>query len=473
MHVLKKVPSRSVTPILVLVVWLTAFLLAAGLIGVTMFVAVRNFISSYDVTALDGIAIKNPTAAPGAVEVGPVATQGIMQPSDGPAPQPWNGASRVTALVMGLDLRDWEAGEGPPRTDTMILFTVDPLTHTAGMLNIPRDLWVNIPGFGYGKINTAYPLGEGSRLPGGGPGLAMKTVEEFLGVPIQFYAQIDFFAFERFIDQIDGIEIDVPAEITIDPIGPDNTVTLQPGVQRLYGPEALAYARARYTEGGDFDRAQRQQQVIFGIRNRALKARVLPSLIARSPTLYQELASGVHTNLTLEQAIQLAWLAEQIQPENIRRGVISPPEQVTLLKSPDGLDILKPITDKIRRLRDEIFAENGLASPVSANAQPVELMQAEGAHIAVLNGTFAEGLASRTSDYFTSIGANVITTGDAGQLYNSTTLIDYTGNPYTLKYFMELMGVQPGNIQSQYNPDSELDVAVILGTDWAGSNPMP
>jgi polyisoprenyl-teichoic acid--peptidoglycan teichoic acid transferase len=73
---------------------------------------------------------------------------------------PWDGASRVTALVMGLDYRDWEAGEGAPRTDTMILLTIDPLSKTAGMLNIPRDLWVNIPGFDYDRINTAYRLGR-------------------------------------------------------------------------------------------------------------------------------------------------------------------------------------------------------------------------------------------------------------------------------------------------------------------------
>ena len=74
----------------------------------------------------------------------------------------------------------------------MILLTIDPLTKTAGMLSIPRDMWVNIPGFGYSRINTAYSLGEGSKLPGGGPELARKTVEQFIGVPIQYYAQIDF-----------------------------------------------------------------------------------------------------------------------------------------------------------------------------------------------------------------------------------------------------------------------------------------
>ena len=108
-----------------------------------------------------------------------------LQSDKGPTAIPWDGANRVTILVMGLDYRDWE-GEGPSRTDTMMLLTMDPVSRTAGILSIPRDLWVNIPGFDYGKINTAYFLGELYNLEGGGPGLAIKTVEELLGVDINY-----------------------------------------------------------------------------------------------------------------------------------------------------------------------------------------------------------------------------------------------------------------------------------------------
>jgi polyisoprenyl-teichoic acid--peptidoglycan teichoic acid transferase len=161
-------------------------------------------------------------------------------------------------------------------------------------------------------------------------------VEEFLGVPIHFYAQIDFYAFEQFINELDGVTIDVPYEIRVDPLGPGNTVILEPGEQVLDGPLALAYARARYTDGGDFDRAQRQQQVIMALRSRILRVDRLPIVISRAPRIYQELASGINTNMDLDQAIQLAWLAQQIPLENIQRGVISPPDQVILAKSPDG-----------------------------------------------------------------------------------------------------------------------------------------
>ena len=82
-------------------------------------------------------------------------------------PEAWDGKTRVNLLVMGIDARSPDAAN--PLTDTMILFTLDPVNNTAGMLSIPRDLWVKIPGSDYNKINTAYSIGERFQLPGGGP----------------------------------------------------------------------------------------------------------------------------------------------------------------------------------------------------------------------------------------------------------------------------------------------------------------
>jgi polyisoprenyl-teichoic acid--peptidoglycan teichoic acid transferase len=276
-----------------------------------------------------------------------------LQSENGPAPLPWDGANRVTVLLMGLDYRDWEGG-GPSRTDTMMLLTMDPVSRTAGILSIPRDLWVNIPGFDYGKINTAYYLGELYDQPGGGPALAIKTVEELLGIDINYYAQIDFSAFERFIDEIGGVDVEVPYELTVDPIGPGNTVTLRQGIQHLDGATALAYARNRDTYGADFDRADRQQQVVFGIRDQVLSLDSLTGLLANAPTIYNNLRNGIHTNLSLKETISLAWTASQVPRENIKRGLIGPNE-VTMSMSPDGMDILLPDMDAVRIVRDDVL----------------------------------------------------------------------------------------------------------------------
>jgi LCP family protein required for cell wall assembly len=454
------------------VVLFAAFVIAAALTAYLTFIAVRDLVTSWELTSLPGVTIKEPPPTPEG-GMGLVSDPSVpLQPVGGPTPEPWDGAERVTLLVMGLDYRDWESGDGPPRTDTMILLTLDPVNRTAGMLSIPRDLWVNIPGFDYGKINTAYQLGEAFKLPGGGPGLAMQTVEELLGVPIDFYAQIDFSAFVRFIDEIDGVKIDVPEEITIDPLGDNNVKTLKPGRQTLPGDLALAYARARKTEGGDFDRAQRQQQVVLAIRDRIINFDMLPTLIRKSGVLYNELSSGIHTNLTLEQTIKLAWMAVQIPEDQIRRGIIGA-EQVNFQTSPDGLDILKPLPNEVRKLRDEIFTDTGPASPAAADMDPIERMKAENARVAVLNGTYTPGLAARTTEYLKSQGVNVTVTGNAQSNVTYTEITFYTGKPYTVGYLVDLMGINQYRIHHVFEPANSVDVSVVLGEDWAGNNPMP
>jgi LCP family protein required for cell wall assembly len=331
---------------------------------------------------------------------------------------------------------------------------------------------VSIPGFEYSRINTAYPLGIAFEVPGGGPALAKQTVESLLGVPIDYYAIIEFSAFEQFINELGGIYVNVPAEITVDPIGEHNTVTLQPGRQLLDGPVALAYARARHTEGGDFDRAQRQQEVILAIRDRALELGPA-QLASRAPALYNELAAGIHTDMSLDDALRLAWLAIDIPMSSIQRGAIAPPNSVLLAKSPDGTqDILIPVPDQIRLIRDQIFASSSMASPVLGAGDPRANMQAEGASIVVANGTYIEGLASSTQAYLQSLGANVISTQN-GDYTTYTKIIDYTGNPYTVRYLSELMNVTRYSIIFQYDPNSQVDVLVIVGDDWAGNNPMP
>ena len=115
------------------------------------------------------------------------------------------------------------------------------------MLSIPRDMWVNIPGFGYSRINTAWTIGEVTKLPGGGPRLAMETVSQFIGVPVHYYVQVDFGTFVSFINMIGGIDIYVEERMVLDPAGPgQDHFVLTPGdVRHMNGKRALAYARCR------------------------------------------------------------------------------------------------------------------------------------------------------------------------------------------------------------------------------------
>jgi len=468
-------PNRSDerTVVVLRIALLAGFFFIALLAAFLTFVTVRDFVASWQITNLPGVSVKDPNPAPGVEPGAPAPGSAPLAPANAAAHPTWDGANRVTMLVMGLDYRDWEAGDGPPRTDTMILLTVDPINRTAGILSIPRDLWVNIPGFEYGRINTAYMLGEANKLPGGGPQLAADTVEELLGVQIDYYAQVDFGAFARFIDEIGGVELDIDQEIRLDTLGDGKVKRLKPGHYTLPGDLALAYVRFRKSEGGDFDRSERQQQVIMSIRKRMLEYDLLPLLVSKAPTLYGEVSSGVHTNLSLEDAIKLAWLAIQIPEENIKRGAIGA-GQIAFAVSPDGTQqVLKPLTEKIRSLRDEIFSESGPASPVASTLDLSELVKQEGARVAVMNGSSAPGLAASTTEYLKAQGINVVETGNAAQYTGTTEITFFSGKPYTLKFLVELMAINPYRIHHFYDPTKAYDIEVVVGDDWAQSGKLP
>lgn len=454
------------------------FVIISIVLGTIGFIFIRNLVLSWEYTQLPGVPISSGISNsndPATLPTGEVNNQSIQAPELAIS-ETWDGGSRINLLLMALDFRDWEAGE-TPRTDSMILLTVDPVTKTAGMLSIPRDMWVNIPGYDYGKINTAYYLGETYKVPGGGPALAAETVERFLGVPIDYYAQIDFVSFIMLIDEIGGIKITIEEPITIYPIefpslDGSRKVTLEPGRYRLSGNFVLAYARERHTSGGDFDRAKRQQQVILAVRDEIMNFNRLPELVAKAPTLYEELSSGIRTNLNLTQIIQLAALAPDIQFENIKHGVISP-DMVTSAMTPDGLSILIPIPDEIRLLRDQIFTATGPLGPAAVSNDNILLVQQEQARIAFQNGTSEAGLANRTGDYFKSAGLNIVQVTNADQVYSGTTMIIHNGVPYTISYLTQLMSIPVARTINQFDPNSPVDVTIILGDDWLQNNPMP
>jgi len=466
---MRKTPARG------LILLLIAFVGAAVITALLAYDTVRDLVAVWNGAGPAGfIPVDSPDdpAGPLLTPLPPFDPDAPIQPAGFPTPYPWDGSERVTVLVMGLDYRDWSEGNGLARTDSLILLTLDPEKGTAGMLSIPRDLWVNIPGYGYAKINTAFQTGEINRHASGGIGLTIETVEQLLGIDIHFYAQVDFDTFVTMVDEIGGVKLDVPQEIEVDPLGDAPPKTLQPGIQTLPGSLALAYARARNTPGGDFDRAARQQQVILAIRDRVLSFDLIPTLISRAPALYQDLSRGVRTNLTLDQIVKLGLIAGQIPPDSISRAVIGEP-QVTFDWSLDGQFILIPIPDQIRLLRDEVFTPDAASSPVTANMSLTQLVLEESARVAVLNGTTTPGLAALTTELLTDLGVFVTSTDNADGLYAESTIFDYTGKPHTLQLLIERLNINPARIFHSYDPSSSVDIELILGNDWAASGVTP
>ncbi|MBI2757274.1 MAG: LCP family protein [Chloroflexi bacterium] len=477
-----KFPKWQKLPVRQMIFWGVVLAVTVGL-----FFFARSFTACWRLTSLSGIppsacpgSAVNPLGTPVVNDKGtPVDTSSLPPTPDLAAPvvqyPQWDGGSRINVVFFGLRGGDIAGEDCPQCTDTIILLTVDPVTKTAGMLSIPRDMWVNIPGFGFSRINTAWTDGEGAKLPGGGPGLAMKTVSQFIGVPVQYYIQVDFETFISFINMIGGIDIYSDEKLVLDPIGSgtDKFVITCCGMRHLDGKRALAYARTRKTSDGDVDRAKRQQKVILAVRDKVFSPQYFPKLMAQAPQLYNMFSAGIRTNMSLDDAIKLAVLAKDISIENIKQGVIDNSMvtfgNVTL--GGQNASILKPIPDKIRVLRDLVFTSGGPVSPI-AQGDAVALMKADGARVVVANNTYTAQLDARTANFLIAQGMNVVGLGQPSGVSDQTTVVIYSPKLYALRYIISTFGIASSNqIIFKNDPASPMDIEIRIGNNWVSKIP--
>jgi hypothetical protein len=220
------------------------------------------------------------------------------------------------------------------------------------------------------------------------------------------------------------------------------------------------------------DRARRQQEVILAIKNRILKYENLPALIAKAPKLYQELSSGISTNLNLQEALQLGILGINLDSNNIKKGVIDF-NMVIPTTSPEGEAVLKPIPDKIRALRDELFATGGTGAPIAVASENSTLIRDEAAKIVIWDGSGQAGLGDRTSAFLQGQGINVIQVADAGGYTPATKIEIFNGKPYSAAYLAQTFGVASANIWNTYDPSAGVDIRITIGGDWAANNQIP
>ncbi|HET7377360.1 MAG TPA: LCP family protein [Anaerolineae bacterium] len=443
-------PSR------LLIIWIGGFLIIGIIASFILFNLVRELVHHWNTTAI---------AAPSAAASQPISDTVKINIPD------WTGVERVSILLLGIDEREQEIG--PWRTDTMIVLTIDPATKSAAMLSIPRDLWVPIPVYNTeGKINTAHFLGDLNNYPGGGPALAMATVQYNLGIPTQYYLRLNFGAFEKLIDLIGGIDVYVDQPIN-DPEYPAYTgygfdpFYLTAGQHHLDGATALKFARERHTAGGDFDRARNQRQVILAVRDKITKADMLPTLVAKAGELIDTLGDSVQTDLSLDQLIQLAKLGTQIDSKNIQSLAIDQ-NMVLYLTAPTDppQDVLVPIRDEIRKVRDKFLG----IGPIVGTSTLTETAQ-----IRVENGTLIGGLAAKTAENLKMLGFNVLDFTSADRFdYTQSQIIDYTHKAQVAAQLAQALGLSASTIITASPGGDGLDVKIILGSDYKlPSTPMP
>lgn len=263
----------------------------------------------------------------------------------------------VNVLVLGSDSRI-SAGDpsqwsyGAQRTDAIMVVQVSGDRDSVAIMSIPRDSWVNVPGYGMAKINAAFSYG--------GPTLMIQTVEELTGIYIDHFAVTDFESFATVTDALGGVSMYLPNGLS----GPD--VSLGPGQHTLSGDEALVYVRQRYNlSGGDFSRVQRQQNWMRAIMKGVFEQEILKDvgrLTTFSQTVLQSVA--VDEGMTLPRAVTIGYSLRDIRGEDVK--FMTAPYSGTGW-SPDGRQSTVLLDEARSQALFEAFATDTVAEFLAAN----------------------------------------------------------------------------------------------------------
>lgn len=364
----------------------------------------------------------------------------------------WGGEERVNILLMGMDCRE-EEGENQCRTDSMLVATLDPKTHSAGLLSIPRDLWVTIPnpaGWTEDRVNTAWQRGAAIKYPGGPAAFAKRTVSYNLGIPIHFAVWIGMDGFVQVIDTLGGLTIDVPKPVKDNdyptPTYGIERIYFEPGLQWMNGDQALKYARTRHQDS-DVGRAQRQQQVLTAARQKALQLDLLPKL----PVLIGQFHDIVKTDMQPPQILALARIAKDVDTSHLVTKVV-PTYSVT---RSSGAEVLNVDSAGLKRTLNELMTD------------PASLPDNRGAVVEVLNATTIPLLATNITTVLEANGIPVARADSAFQNSQAETVIyAVSGARITAGKIAAALGLPSSRIRDfPASINSTADIQVLLGRD--------
>jgi LCP family protein required for cell wall assembly len=388
---------------------------------------------------------------------------------------------RVNILLAGNSADD-PGHDGANLTDSIMVVSIDTKNNTGFMLSVPRDLWVDIPHNGYQKINAAYVDGQAQNFsePGyfkGGMGLLQEVVTQDLGIPINYYALIDYTAFKDAVNAVGGITITINSP---DPRGlydPYANLKLPNGVVTLNGQEALNLARARGDGPGaygfpqaDFNRTQHQRQMLVAVEQKASSLGVATNPI-KIGDLFDAIGNNVTTNLNLADALRAAQLSKGFNLNDLQSLTYSYGGTHPLLTSysaPDGESALVPsagIGDYAQL--QEYYQQQTSTNPVIK----------ENASVVVLNGSDVVGLARQEANVLTSEGLDVTAVTDASTEYPDSMLVDLSGgkdsaSKQALQQFLSNSSTTVTSITTGESAEAQgynASFVVILGQNWDGT----
>ncbi|MDY0339842.1 MAG: LCP family protein [Coriobacteriia bacterium] len=347
-------------------------------------------------------------------------------------------------VILGVDNRE---GETVARSDTLIVVRVDPPAQSATLVSIPRDTRVQIPGHGKQKINAAMALG--------GPALVIETVEEFTGLPITHYAEIDFNGFKEIVDALDGVTVNVPEKIQDPKAGnyDPEAYTIYPGEQRLTGAQALTFVRSREFPDGDLTRIKNQQIFIKALLKQSLQF----SNTLRLPALVNAVADNITTDMSLTELLSLANDMKAMDDESLMTASMPGEPQYI-----GGVAYVIVDEDAFATLIDRV--SQGLSPEPDPDEESVSLVPSE-VSVTVRNGAGIEGVASDAASRLTAAGYGVGEVGNANQFVYDETLIVYTEDAVQASAVKDSLGF--GRVvasRGMYAFDT--DILVVVGKDW-------
>jgi polyisoprenyl-teichoic acid--peptidoglycan teichoic acid transferase len=297
------------------------------------------------------------------VTVLPVATPNVT---------PATAQSRINVLIVGIDSSEIR---NHALTDTMLVVSVDPETHTAVMVSFPRDI-ADFPlysgGIYHGKVNALMTDAEKhhGKFPDGGITTLTKELGFLLGIPIHYYAAINLDGFESMIDEVGGVTITNNSLIDDPTYGGWNVpgkigFHLAPGTHTLDGANALAYVRSRKGVGNnDFERARRQQQLLVALEHKLADPTMLPKL----PRLLDDATRTITTSFPADRLKEMLDLGRAIDDADITRKVLGPPYALRDFNAADYRLVID--AKKLAALSITLFGDDSAYATPAASAAP-------------------------------------------------------------------------------------------------------
>ncbi len=385
---------------------------------------------------------------------------------------------RINILLMGMG---GEGHDGPYLTDTIIIASIKPSTGQVAMVSIPRDLGIDIPGYGWRKINHANAFGENDN-PGEGAVFATDVIQKVFNIPIQYFVRVDFKAFEHIINDVDGITVDVDQSFTDTQYPAPNylfkTISFKKGITKMEGEVALEYARSRHGnngEGSDFARARRQQKMLLALKEKILSFSTLSNPV-RIHSMYSTLANHISTNMEFSDIITFLKLAKNVSFNDINTIVIDsgPNGYLTEGHTDGGAFILRPKSGSFAEINSMIAgvfdASTTSTIALPTTSPPQEAPSLVQSIVEIQNGTWRAGLGARVSKSLQNKGISVTTIGNTNerpQLVSGIYKIQDTASIDSMQALQQELGVSikqtpPASIITKPNTD----ILVILGEDY-------